>query len=218
MRKWKFINIKTTIIILVLIFFIASIVSIKIYNNKIYPYVIEEAKVKANLEVTNLINEESQKIFREQYNYEEIVSINKNDKVNIIKTNTRALNDIISHLTIICNEKLKNIDDIKVKVPITWFGITSFFYDKGPSIDVSLSSMGSVSASYDSKFESSGINQTRHKIYLNVIVKVKIKVPFNREVVDISCEIPVAETIIVGEIPSTAIDFSKLVEISRKVL
>ena len=153
--------------------------------------------------------EESQKIFREQYNYEEIVSINKNDKVNIIKTNTRALNDIISHLTIVCNEKLKNIDDIKVKVPITWFGITSFFYDKGPSIDVSLSSMGSVSASYDSKFESSGINQTRHKIYLNVNVKVKIKVPFNSEVVDINCEIPVAETIIVGEIPSTAIDFSK---------
>ena len=59
MRKGKFINIKTIIIILALIFFIASIVSIKIYNNKIYPYVIEEAKVKADLEVTNLINEET---------------------------------------------------------------------------------------------------------------------------------------------------------------
>lgn len=65
-----------------------------------------------------------------------------------------------------------------------------------------------MNVTYESKFESAGINQTRHKIYLKVEAKVRAVVPFQNKEIDVYCEIPVAETIIVGKIPSTAIDFS----------
>ena len=72
-----------------------------------------------------------------------------------------------------------------------------------------MTQVGNISSSYESIFESAGINQTRHKIYLNVNMKIKVIVPFKSEEVEVATQIPISETIIVGKTPSTAIDLNK---------
>ena len=83
------------------------------------------------------------------------------------------------------------------------------FYNLGPKINVDITQIGNITSSYESVFESAGINQTRHKIYLNVDMKMKLIVPLNSRDVEISSQIPIAETIIVGKIPNTAIELNK---------
>ena len=68
--------------------------------------------------------------------------------------------------------------------------------------------IGKINTSYESIFESAGINQTRHKIYLNVDMKVRVIVPLKSRDVEVSCQIPVSDTIIVGKIPDTAINMN----------
>ena len=78
----------------------------------------------------------------------------------------------------------------------------------GPKITVKMQQVGNITTSYESEFESAGINQTRHKIYLNLTTTMRVVVPFNSKEVEVTCQIPVSDTIIVGKIPETAINMN----------
>ena len=54
-----------------------------------------------------------------------------------------------------------------------------------------------------STFESVGINQTKHSIYLNVIADISIVMPSRTENFAVTTEILVGEFVIVGSVPDT---------------
>ena len=60
---------------------------------------------------------------------------------------------------------------------------------------------GNVSADFNSSFESAGINQTKHQIYLDVKTSVYSFLPGFRTTTDVETNILVAETVIVGAVP-----------------
>ena len=73
----------------------------------------------------------------------------------------------------------------------------------GPDIIVKMRPIGRVEVSYESVFESAGINQTRLKIYMNVKSTMQIILPFESRDLEVVNNVPVCVTIIVGEIPRT---------------
>lgn len=88
----------------------------------------------------------------------------------------------------------------------------------GPSIPMKLSTTGTVETSVRSEFESRGINQTIHRLYLDVECKVSILTPYNTIEDSITNQVVLIENVIVGLIPSTyynleGIDKSNLVDI-----
>ena len=74
---------------------------------------------------------------------------------------------------------------------------------RGPRISVRMESVGSSSARFENQFESAGINQTKHRIVLRIDVYVSILLPGYSTVTQVTNEITVAETVIVGEVPGT---------------
>lgn len=66
-----------------------------------------------------------------------------------------------------------------------------------------VSTSGNVTTKIRSEFESSGINQTIHRLYLDVICNVSILTPYNVIEDSISNEIVLIENVIVGLVPST---------------
>ena len=88
----------------------------------------------------------------------------------------------------------------------------------GPSIPMKLSTTGTVETSVRSEFESKGINQTIHRLYLDVECRVSILTPYNTIEDSITNQVVLIENVIVGLIPSTyynleGIDKSNLVDI-----
>ena len=71
----------------------------------------------------------------------------------------------------------------------------------GPNINVKTIPVGSVTAEFTSEFESAGINQTRHKIYLKVRAEISIVVPSQAKSVEVIVPVLVSENIIVGQVP-----------------
>ena len=65
--------------------------------------------------------------------------------------------------------------------------------------------IGHVETKYSSEFESAGINQTRHKIYVKVKTTVRVIIPLKSNDIEVTNEVPIAETIIVGKTPNTAV-------------
>ena len=73
----------------------------------------------------------------------------------------------------------------------------------GPSIPIKVSLVGNVETDLRSEFEQKGINQTIHRIYLQVDCKVNILTPSKTMEESISNQVLIAENIIVGKIPNT---------------
>lgn len=74
---------------------------------------------------------------------------------------------------------------------------------RGPGIKIRISSVGEVATDLRSEFVSQGINQTLHRVYLQVDTKVNILTPFDNIEKEISNQVLLMENVIMGEIPST---------------
>ena len=71
----------------------------------------------------------------------------------------------------------------------------------GPNINIKIVPAGSVSANFTSSFEGAGINQTIHRLYLDVNCDVSILTPYGNISSQISDKMLFAENIIVGDVP-----------------
>lgn len=76
----------------------------------------------------------------------------------------------------------------------------------GPRLEVQILPVGAVHTSFDTEFETAGINQTRHKIFLNLRATVSLIVPTGSQLVEVTSTVPIAESIIVGEVPESFVD------------
>lgn len=79
----------------------------------------------------------------------------------------------------------------------------SLLAGRGPGIKIKISSVGNVETDLKSEFISQGINQTLHRVYLQVKCEVSILTPFENITRDITNQVLIAENVIIGKIPST---------------
>lgn len=203
-RKRKF---KIYLPIIIAIFILFNLL-LYFFNIRIMPGIVKVSESMLKAKAVDTISKTSLDLFTDEFNYDEMVLIDKDSEgtINLIRTNTVKLNALTSELSIKCNEELQKMGQLGVKVPFGWVTKQSVFYNVGPKITIKMEPIGNIQTSYESKFESAGINQTRHKIYLNVQATVRVMLPLHSEEIEVSCQIPISETIIVGKIPSTAID------------
>lgn len=179
------------------------------FNNRVMPSIIEIATIMARSQALSIINKKSVEILSEEFKYDEMVKIEKDNEGNIIlvQSDTVKLNYIAARLSTECNNELNDMSNTIIEVPFGWMSDNSMFYSVGPTITTHMEQLGNLSTTYESKFESAGINQTRHKIYLNIIGKIRLKLPLRNQEIDVTTQIPVSDTIIVGKIPNTSFGF-----------
>lgn len=76
----------------------------------------------------------------------------------------------------------------------------------GPEIRLDIGSRQTVICSLNSTFESGGVNQTLHHVVLTVDVGMAVYNPFRiRRLIHTSADFEIAQTVIVGDVPSYAL-------------
>ena len=66
-----------------------------------------------------------------------------------------------------------------------------------------MSTVGNVETDLVSEFSQAGINQAKHRIFLQVSCNVTVLTPFDTIEQNIKNQVLIAEAIIVGDVPST---------------
>ena len=66
-----------------------------------------------------------------------------------------------------------------------------------------MSTIGNIDTNLKSEFSSAGINQTLHRIYLEVTCNVTILTPFNTIEESILNQVLLAEAVVIGTTPNT---------------
>ena len=89
-----------------------------------------------------------------------------------------------------------------VEIPIGSITKSHFMSGRGPKIPIRLLITGSPKMEIDNKFESAGINQTKHKISIITTVEIEVILPYDNVKTTVSSETMLFETVIVGKIPN----------------
>lgn len=198
------------ILVIIVIFLVFNSI-LYVFEKNILPTALLISEERLKKEATEIINETALDIYSNDFDYSKIIIIDKDNDGNItlLRADTVKLNYLSSKLVLSMNKKIDELEELGIKIPLGYMTKNLIFYNLGPKINVKMNQVGNITSDYESIFESAGINQTRHKIYLNVHMKMRVIVPFNSKEVEITSQIPIAETIIVGKIPNTAIDLNK---------
>ncbi len=160
----------------------------------------DEAKSIATL----ITNQEATNVM-EQYSYEDLFSIEKDEQGNIlmIKSNVFPINEIISNIPVKIQEAINNEGRKNIKIALGTFTGIKLLAGRGPNVNVKISSIGNVETDLKSEFYSKGINQTLHRVYLQIKCEITILTPFNDIQEQINNQVLIAENVIVGHIPSS---------------
>jgi hypothetical protein len=97
-------------------------------------------------------------------------------------------------------EELDNQRVQKVKIPLGSLA-GGLMTGRGPNISISVPMDSTVETAYSNKFESAGINQTKHEIALDVKVTVYTVVQGESQANVVNTAFTITECILVGEVP-----------------
>lgn len=164
---------------------------------------ISEATMRAS--TTIAVNDAVYYTLADEMRYEDLVTVTRDDTGNIVAVaaNPLKINKIARDTASISQSNLKNLSLNGIPVPLGALTGIEAFAGLGPSIHFRIIPVSSVSCDFSSTFESVGINQTKHSIYLNVIADISIVMPSRTENFAVLTEILVGESVIVGKIPDT---------------
>ena len=164
---------------------------------------ISEATMRAS--TTIAVNDAVYYTLSDEMRYEDLVAVERDEQGNItaVSANVLKINKIARDTASISQSNLKNLSLNGIPVPLGALTGIEAFAGLGPRIHFRIIPVSSVSCDFSSAFESVGINQTKHTIYLNVIADISIVMPSRTERFSVLTEIMVGEFVIVGEIPET---------------
>ena len=170
----------------------------------INPIIEEKCKTVAKSIATKISNEQATLVMA-KYTYEDLINVIKDENGNIkmIGTNIISVNEIISDIPIKIQEELEKSENNNFNIKLGSFFGSKIFSGMGPNINIKIQLDGTVETDLKSEFTSQGINQTLHRIYLDVVCKVSILTPVNVISEEIKNQVLLVEGIIAGEIPES---------------
>lgn len=142
--------------------------------------------------------------------YEQLVDFDKDadGHVTALRSNMAAFNRLQASIADDILQRMAEVSSTDLAIPIGTLTGSPLLAGRGPCLRVRMQSVGTATARFDNQFSSAGINQTRHRIILDVDVHVSILLPGLTTYTKVSNEISVAETVIVGGVPDTYTYFS----------
>lgn len=191
-------------IVKIFIIMVIAFSTVKIVLDAIFPIFDTLCKDKAKSIATIISNEEATNVMKE-HTYDEIFTLEKDKDGNItmIKSNIIAINEIISDVAVKIQNTINQRGRENIEIALGSFTGFKLLSGKGPGVPIKISSIGNVETDLRSEFSEKGINQTLHRVYLQVDCEVSILTPYNSITEKVSNQVLLIENVIVGKIPST---------------
>ena len=162
---------------------------------RLRPVVETMAEAKVTNAVTRLLDSAvTAEIQDRAITYSDLITVEKDEsgRITALTSNMAALNDLRTSILSDAVAAVDEIDTQSLAIPVGNLTGINFLSGRGFDLPVEVMTVGSAHAVFRSQFTDAGINQTRHQILL------------------ITAQVPVAETVIVGSVPDTYVELPTL--------
>lgn len=212
LKKSKVLYFFTGVIVIIVIF---SLYLMKVVN----PIIISIGEAKVKSLATKAINMAVSEVLCEGYTYDDIIDIKFTNDGDIAYMQAKSLvvNKLSRDLVSTSQSKLDIIGEQGIGIPMGSLSGVPLFMGKGPELRLKLFPIGAISCSYKSVFSQAGINQTNHRIYVNINSSVTVILPISSRQVSTTTQLLICESVIVGKVPETYLHSASLDEMMNLI-
>ena len=141
--------------------------------------------------------------------YSQLIMVQKDNQgqVVLMQPNLVRINQLASDTTLAIQASLQSLVNQQFSIPVGQVLGSQLLANYGPRVRVSIYPIGTVRTNVFDRFEEAGINQTRHRLYLDIETQVKVVVPLITSDVTVSTQVPITDTVIVGRVPNVYVRF-----------
>lgn len=193
-------------LIRLLLAFLIAFVAFALLRSRVYPVFRSLAETQVKNTASDLINDAiAEQIAAGNIQYDRIVYFEKDldGRITALKTNIGEINRLKTDVLNIINDEILSTDESSLGVPLGSLFLPEFLSGKGPKLPVRILVIRNSEADFFSDFSEAGINQTLHKLNMEVFLDVTVLVLGTTADFTISSHMVVAETVIVGDVPET---------------
>ena len=190
----------------VFVLLVAAAVAFLMLRSRYRDVIRELAETQVKNTTSDLTNDAIAKQIAEGViQYDRIVYFEKdlNGRITALKTNMSEVNRLKTDILNIINDEILALDTSDIGIPLGSLFLPELFSGKGPAIPVHILSIRNSDAGFVSAFSQAGINQTLHQLTMEVSVDVAVLVMGETSSFTVTSEVVVAQTVIVGEVPTT---------------
>ena len=178
-------------------------------DSRLKPLVKESGTNALKNRLTVLLNESVDKaLAAEAAEYGDFVRLEKDEKGNIkaVVCDTRFINAFQQRLSDDASVNIEKNGDFSISIPLGTLLNSQLFSGRGPRIKLHARAYGFAVTNVFSSLESVGINQTIHRVNARVTLSASARIGTYRVSETVEEVIPVAETVILGDVPQTYIE------------
>ena len=177
----------------------------ELFTTLIEPSIIAMCEIRANSIGVSVSNKAIKQVMEEVGYDMQLVKLEKDEAGNILalQANVVEMNYIASLIGSRTQQMYNELTEAYVKIPIGNFTGNALLAGRGPSIQVKIVPVGTVGSDFKTEFVSTGINQTRHRVYLQVISSMRVIAPFTTKTIKVVNNVNVAETVLIGDVPNS---------------
>lgn len=188
----------------IIVIFMIAILTVVFMLRAINPIIDNLCMDKAKNLATKISNEQATNVMN-KYKYEDFANVERDSNGNIvmIQTNAKNVNEVISDIPNKIVEELEKQAESYISIHLGSVFGNKLLANLGPELKIKIENIGNVTTKLESEFSSQGINQTLHRIYLNLECEVTILTPYDSINEKIDNQVLIAESVIIGNIPAS---------------
>lgn len=191
---------------------IITVAGVVFVDTSLKPTMNAVAEVRVRYYAVDIMNRAIKQVTASNNNIKSVVEVltNADGSVKLVQTDSVEMNRLSTLVSQTAQDMLQELTEINISIPLGSIVSNGIFSGKGPNIIVNMVPAGAVNTSFSTEFENAGINQTRHRVYLEVTAQVRMVAPLSGGAIEVKTVVPITEMIIVGDVPDTYINVDSL--------
>lgn len=177
------------------------------YYLRIAPVISTVVTERTRMQVSQAIDDMTEShLYDVTYDDFVISRYDNEGNVTFIQINSVKVNLFARRVTSLIRSEMKTFEEQGVQIPLGTVTGIPLLSDLGPELTYNVLDLGVVDADFISEFTDAGVNQTLHRLYMKIIVNMRIVLPGYSLAFDNSSTVMICENVIVGDVPLGQID------------
>lgn len=186
---------------------VAIAVAAVYYYLRIAPVISTVVTERTRMQVSQAIDDMTEShLYDVTYDDFVISRYDNEGNVTFIQINSVKVNLFARRVTSLIRSEMKTFEEQGVQIPLGTVTGIPLLSDLGPELTYNVLDLGVVDADFISEFTDAGVNQTLHRLYMKIIVNMRIILPGYSLAFDNSSTVMICENVIVGDVPLGQID------------
>ncbi|NLJ33022.1 MAG: sporulation protein YunB [Firmicutes bacterium] len=191
--------------VLFILFLALLFLAFLVFEGNIKPALAAIAQARVKIIAIEAITEAIEEEIIQTVQYQDLIHIHKDcqNRPVLLQPNTIAISRVAARTTEHVKKSLQSLEDEVIFLPMGQVLGSDLLANMGPRLRITVMPIGTVTVNLLNDLEEAGINQTLHKIVLEINANLGIAIPLIVAETHVQHQVLLTQAVIVGEVPDT---------------